>query len=647
MPIRFTKLFEPIQVKSLRLKNRIVMPPICTRFSNLDGSVSERMVNYYAERAKGGVGLIICETAVIDSKLGKGLLRCLHIDQDKYVTGLGEIARAVHFYGGKVAIQLIHMGRQIFKTEPLEGRQPVSASNTSFQATHPLTTVYTRELTVEEIEEIVEKFALAARRVQIAGFDAVEFHGANGYLIAQFFSPYINKRKDRYGGDIYGRSRFAVEIVKRARELVGWNYPIIFRIPIHEMVSGGITLEDSKTIAKILEDAGVDILNTSVGLGETYHYVIPPMALPQGCYVEMVGEIKKNVKIPVIAVGRINDPMLAEKILLEEKADLVEMGRALIADPELPKKAKKGRLKDIRRCVGCNECVRHTRPDFPIICTLNPTVGREKECRIVPVRKPRRVLVVGGGPAGMEAATIAALKGHRVILYEKSKRLGGQLNLASTPPHKEELRNVISYFSYQLKKLKVKVVLGKEVNLRTVKRIKPDVIIVATGAVPIIPDIRGVKNKNVVTAWDVLAGRVEVGEEVVIVGGGMVGCETAEYLAEKGRKVTVIEMLPDIAIDMETFSRIFLLERLTQKNVRLITNTKVKEITKNGVIIVNQREEILEADTVVLAVGSKPNTKLLEELEGKFPEVYAVGDCVEPRRCLEAIHEAWNVAFEL
>jgi NADPH-dependent 2,4-dienoyl-CoA reductase/sulfur reductase-like enzyme len=256
-------------------------------------------------------------------------------------------------------------------------------------------------------------------------------------------------------------------------------------------------------------------------------------------------------------------------------------------------------------------------------------------------------LVVGGGPAGMEAATVTALKGHRVILYEKSKKLGGQLNLASTPPHKEELRNVISYFSYQLKKLKVKVVLGKEVNLRTVKRIKPDVIIVATGAVPIIPDIRGVKNKNVVTAWDVLAGKVEVGEKVVIVGGGMVGCETAEYLAEKGRKVTVIEMLPDIAIDMETFSRIFLLERLTQKNVRLMTNTKVKEITKNGVIIVNQREEILEADTVVLAVGSKPNTKLLEELEGKFPEVYAVGDCVEPRRCLEAIHEAWNVAFEL
>jgi len=647
--LKFTKLFEPIKIGSLELRSRVVMPPMCTRLSNLDGSVSERLVNYYAERAKGGAGLIIVEPAIVDSQLGHGLLNCLNVDRDRFIPGLGEIARAVHEYGASIALQTAHFGRQVWKTDRLEGRQPVSASDMHFRAFHPPSDVYARALTVEEVEGLIERFAEAAKRTQLAGFDAVEFHGTNGYLIAQFFSPYTNKRTDRYGGDIDGRARFGVEIVKRAREKIGSDFPIIFRISGDEFIEGGLKLEEAKVIASKLEKVGVDIIDVNAGLAETYHWVIPPMAAPRGCHVPLAEGIKKAVKVPVIVSGRINDPLLAEKILQAGKADLIGMGRPLIADPELPRKAVEGRLDEIRICPACNECVKRTRLDFPLVCTWNPAVGKEKYFKISPALKAKRVLVVGGGAAGMTAAYVSALRSHQVTMYERNGKLGGQLLLASVPPHKEEFENARKCLIRQLEKLEVDVELSKEVTPEIVEKIKPDVVILATGASPLIPKISGIDGKNVVTAWDVLSGNVSIGENVIVLGGGLVGCETAAFIAEQGGKVTVVEMLADVAVDMEPFGRVMLLEMLAKIGVDILVNSKVEEITDAGAVVIDNKKQkkTLGASTIVLALGAVSNKSLYRNLRGKVSELYMIGDCVKPRKCLEAVHEGWRVALEI
>jgi 2,4-dienoyl-CoA reductase-like NADH-dependent reductase (Old Yellow Enzyme family)/thioredoxin reductase len=601
------------------------------------------------ERAKGGAGLIIAEPTAVDTETGKALFSCPNLDEDKYIPGFGELAEAVHAYGAKIATQLWHMGRQVWKTGPLKGRQPVSASDTYFEASFPPGAVHARALTIKEIETLIEKFAVAAWRAKVAGLDAIEFHGTNGYLIAQFFSPYTNKRTDRYGGDINGRARFGVEIVERTRELVGPGFPIIFRISADEFIEGGLKQEEARIIAKKLESAGVDAISLSVGLAETYHWVMPPMAVSRGCFVHLSERMKKAVNVPVICAGRINDPVLAERILQEGKADLIAMGRALIADPELPNKAAEGRLDDIRVCIADNECVKRTRLDFPLRCTLNPAVGKEREFKITPAEKPKHVLVVGGGPAGMEAARVAAMRGHKVTLYEKEDRLGGQLLLAALPPHKEEIKNVFEYLIRQIEKLGVKIELGKEVTPELVEKLKPDVVILATGAKPLIPNIPGVKRKNVYTSWEVLKGEVEVGDKVVIIGGGQVGCETADFLSDKRCDVIIVEMQTEIAADMDPWGRVFLLERLKEKKVNVMTNTKVFEITHDGVDTIdkNLNRCVLKADTIILAVGSMPNVELSKTLKGKVPQLYSIGDCVEPRKCFEAIHDASRVAHEI
>ncbi len=643
------KLFEPISIGSMELKNRLVMPPMCTNYASESGAVTGRLIDYYVERAKGGVGFIIVEAATIDSSVGK-IINCqLCVDDDKFIPGLSDLTEAVQARDAKIALQIHHGGRQA-QSKFNQGRTPISASNVPFidiYGTPPGSVLSNPQpLTIEEINVIVEKFGEAANRAKIAGFNAVEIHGAHGYLIAQFLSPYTNKRTDAYGGNFDGRMRFALEIIQRVREKAGQDLPISFRLSADEYVNGGITLELAKKIAKKLEEAGVDLLNISGSLGETDHMCNAPMAIPRGYLVHLAEAIKRIVKIPVITVGRINDPRFAERILIDGKADLVAIGRALIADPEWPLKAFEGRLDDIRKCIACNYgCISRWSIGLRVKCTLNAEVGRERDYDPTP-GKPRRVLIVGGGPAGMEAARVTALRGHEVTLFEKAERVGGQLNLAIIPPYKQELRNILQYFETQLRKLRVKTELGREVTPQLVKEVNPDVVIAATGANQLPPTFQVIENSNVVTAWDVLALNAKVGEKVIIAGGKQTGCETAEFLAEKGKDVTIIVGFRELAADMETETRYLLLQRLSMAGVNFVYNSRIKEVKADSVTVIdnNSNIKILKADTVVIALGVTPNDKLSTALQSEVKELYRIGDCVTPAKILEAINEASRIA---
>jgi len=649
--MKLKKLFEPIQIKEMWLKNRIVMPAMATNFGTEFGCVSDRTINFYAEIARNGVSMIVIENTCIEWPRGKVGPSPIRIDDDKFIKGLHELAEAVHLYDVKLATNLQHVGRQT-SLSSTEGTQLVSASEIP-GAHAQIPRDIPRALTIEEIREIEAKYAEAARRTKAAGFDAAEIHGAHGYLITQFISPFTNKRTDLYGGNFENRMRFPIEIVEQTRQVVGDDFPIIFRMSGDEYVEGGLTLEDNKKAAQKLERTGVDIISVSAGIYESEPWIFPIMGMPDGCLVHLAEGIKKVVNIPVIAVGKLGNPLLAEDVLRQGKADLVAMGRSLFADPELPRKAMEGRLEDIRPCIYCNEgCIGSLFKGWAAMCDVNPTLGKEgrAEYEIKPAKKVKHVLIVGGGPVGMEAARVAALRGHNVTLYDKNNKLGGQLLLASIPSWKTlEITNLIKYLETQVNKLGIKVELGNEISSEQVAKLGPDVVIVATGASPLIPKIPGVESENVVTANDVLTGKGEVGERVVILGGGRVGCETALFLAEKGKKVAIVSRHGEPAYDINPINRKWLLMRLSNFGVNLILNTNTQEITGKGVVVINQKwqENTIKADTIVLARGSKPNEKLIHELKNKVPELYAIGDCVKPGTIREAIHTAYHVSLTL
>lgn len=647
----FKLLFSPIKVGTMELKNRIIMPAMGTNYAEPDGMMSDREIAYHEARAKGGCALNITEISNIDP-LGKGIPSCPAIWDDKFIPGFAELAKAVHARGGKLAVQLHHAGRGAMSFI-IGGEQAVGPSAISYPPSPGwfLPPEVPRELTEDEVWDLIEKWGDGARRAREAGADAVEIHCGHGYGIAQFMSPESNKRTDSFGGSLEGRMKYPLEIIKSIKSKAGADFPILCKICGTEMLVGGRTLEDTVVASSILADAGIDCITVSRGSYSSLFWIEPPSGLPAGVWLFDVEAVKKAVNIPVAAVGKIGEPLFAEHILRQGKADLVAMGRALIADPDLPNKAAGGRLEDIRYCIYCNTCI-HELMSFPgyVKCAVNAEMGREREMPMIPAKKRKKVLVAGGGPAGLEAARVAALRGHKVTLYEKGDKLGGQFRIATLPPMKQELTMAIQYLSTQIRKAGVKVEMGKIVTPPLVERLRPDVVIVATGSTPLIPqDIPGVNLEKVATAHDVLMEKVRPEQRVAILGGGMVGCETAEFLAQRGKDVTIIEMLDDIALDIGMFTRPFLMERLDKWGVKAITGALVKEITDDGVVVEKEgkKETISGIDTVVLAMGAKPVNELVEQLKGKVAEVYTIGDASEPRMVVDAISEGAEIARKI
>ncbi len=642
MNVAINKLLEPISIGPLKLLNRIGMPPMTMCYANENDGVSRQHINYYRERAAGGAAMIMVGGVTVEGEMGK--LFCpsplLRLDDNKYVAGFNRLVEAIHDQGSKAVIQLYNSGRQT-TPEKTGGKPPLSASDCSTKLMGVLPMQDARAMSIDEIEQLEDAYAAAALRAKTAGFDAVLIDGGAGYCIAQFMSPFTNKRDDQYGGDLEGRMRFPLNIISKVKEQVGDDYPLFFDLPADELVEGGIRIEESTVMAQMLEKAGILAFRLHVAVYETYQYVVPPAAVPRGVHAELAQKIKKGLKSAKVMLGhRINDPGLAEELLQQDVADIILLGRPLLADPEFPRKVAQGRIDDIRRCIACNTgCAARIVMGIPATCTVNPSVGKEEEYQLVPAQRAKKVLIVGGGVAGLEAARVSALRGHRVTLYEKNDRLGGQANLAAVPPTKEEILHLVAWLTRQVKQLGVDIRLEKEVDAQEILAENPDAVIVATGALPSVPV--QLTAQKAVTAWDVLSGSVEVGQNVIVVGGGQVGIETAEYLATQGKKVTVLEALSEVGLDMELFSKVFFYSRLGSLDLELVTGVQVDKIESNGV---QAGENHYPADTVVLALGQEPCAGLASALEGQINELYVVGDCLQARKMLPAIHEGARVA---
>ena len=649
----FPKLFEPIKIQNVEFRNRIVMPSMENGFAEENGTVSERTIAYYRERAKGGAGWIIVEATYI-AQQGRARRFQLAVDRDETIPGLKRLVDAVHSHGAKISLQINHAGRQA--SSALSGERIVSASPIACTPKGEVP----KPLEKEEINKIIASFGRAAFRAKEAGFDGVEIHGAHGYLIHQFVSSLSNQRTDDYGGTLKNRMRLALEVLKEVRRSVGDEFLIGYRISASDYVEGGLKIEETLKVAQALEKKGIDVLHASAGmanLADSGCFVTPPMAIPRGIHLPLAEAMKKGLAIPVIAVGRINTPELAEKILEEGKADFIAMGRAFLTDPLWPSKVLSGRTEDIRICIACNECVARLGQHLSIVCTQNPVLGKESEIEIKKAPKKKKVIIVGGGPGGLEAARICALRGHEVILYDEGKELGGRLLSASLPPYKEEVGGILNYQIRQVRSLPIEIHLRRKIDAAFLASSKPDAVVIATGSIPIdLMRINGVAasvpngDQKVLYAEDVLQGAEVKGSKVAIIGGGMIGCEVADFLTKKRRRVFIIEMLDDVAMDMSSRPRWLLLRRLQESGgVEILVKTKVNKIEGQTVFVEKDGHpvELGKMNEIVLAVGYKPNSILYDSLKGKIAELYTIGDCVKPRKALEAIHEGFEVGLKI
>ena len=641
-------LFEPFRLKGLELKNRLVMAPMHTKFASESGEVTDRLTAYLAERARGGVGLIVLENTCIDWIYGRPAGNPVTIHDDMCRSGLSNIPLAVHRYGARIVTQLQHTGRQNLRSNIPGGLQPLapSAVKSNIGGDEP------RALEEFEIEKIIQMFMDGARRTKDCGFDGVELHGAHGYLLTQFFSPHTNRRTDKWGGSLKNRARFPLEVVRGIRTEVGRDYPILYRLSVEEGIPGGTTLEDTLQLVKMLEEAGVDCFDVSTGIYDSIDTIYTMQGQAPGSLLHLAEAVKRVTSKPVIGISRLGwDLEYAAQAVREGRADLVAMGRSLLADPFLPKKHYAGAREEIIPCIACNDCIGIMERGWQLHCVVNPQLSSEYLDPVRPAVCSRKVLVVGGGPAGMQCAVTAAMRGHRVTLVEKEARLGGQLLAATKVGEKsEEISALISYFETMLKKYGIEVRLSTEVTGSSDLQLEPEVAILAVGAEPNLPDFPG--SERVITALDLLMDRCgKIGKRVVVIGASGVGIDTALYLMQtEGRQVTVVEMKEEIGGDLNEFLKHCALEIAGEKGIRFFTNWRAKSAEASrvrGQTLSGEQE--LECDTVVGACGftARSTLKLQNIFEEAGAEVHVAGSAFEAGTIFEATQSGFWIGAEI
>ena len=638
-------LFEPISIGSTEIKNRFVVPPMGTNFGSPTGEVTDQVVAYYTARAKGGFGLIIVEVAAVDP-FGRAIPNQLGIWSDEQIPGLKRLVDSVHRHGAKIAVQLHHAGRQTCSA--VIGSQPVAPSAVAC----PVMKELPRELSTEETDDLIDSFRDAAVRAAQAGFDAVEIHGAHGYLIAQYMSAYSNKRMDAFGGSFISRMRFPLEIIDRIRAALGKDFPLIFRISADEKVHGGRSIEETKAIARLVEQHGVNAMHVSICTYGSMHWMFVSGSVPPAFNADAAAAVKQAVSIPVIAVGRINDPFLAEELIASGKTDMVSLGRESLADPEIPNKVRDGEPDTIAPCIACLQgCVGNlfNPAVLKVSCLVNPFTGREGTLKLDKAPVKKKVLVAGGGPGGLLAAWVAAKRGHDVTCYEKKDVLGGQFRIGGIPPTKQDIITALKYYVTMGNKYGVHFKIGQELTPELVQQEKPDVVILATGGVPLRPAIKGLDTFHCLDAIDVLDAKQSVSGNVLVLGGGMVGAETADFLGERGCRVTIVEMDDAIAKTLQPGPRLYLLGRLEENRTAIHLKTTVTQVHADGATCRTDGEqhELRGFDAVILALGASAYNPLEERLRGLVGEIHVLGDALKARTAMDATQEAARIAVSI
>lgn len=639
----FHNLFTPVKIGTMEVPNRFVVPPMCNNFASTNGSLSDQSLAYYAERAKGGFGLITIEATVVDKKAKGGSNKSCLFD-DSTIEGLKAVVDVCHAEGSKVSVQLQHAGPE--GNTKVTGF-PLRAASAIRAASHRETPI---AISRDEIYELVELYGDAALRAKKAGADAVEVHCAHGYLINSFLSPRMNKRVDEFGGSFENRMRIVRLVVENIRQKAG-DIAILCRMNSTDDILGGISIQDATVIAAYMESIGVDGLNVSRSVHLRDEYMWGPTALHAGFSADNVRAIKRAVSIPVIAIGRFTEPHLAELMVRDGCCDLVAFGRQSLADPYLPKKAKEGQLDDLLPCIACHQgCVANMYSGAPIACLVNPALGREEEVQ-KKAETPQNIMVIGGGVGGLYAAWTAAAKGHNVTLYEASDILGGQMRLAAYPPGKGDITNMVRSYISKCEQFGVTIHMETDVTMDLVKTENPDVVIVATGAKPLVLPIPGINDSGVLHAVDVLDGKAECGKKVLVIGGGLVGSETAAFLGELEHDVTVVEMREDVAMDVIGEHRKFLMKDFSEYGIDKVTSAKVSSFVEGGITYTapegNNEKRIAGFDSVVLAMGAKNYDPLSEEVSKLVEKTFVIGDAARARKALDATAEALEAVLKI
>ncbi|MBW1923136.1 MAG: FAD-dependent oxidoreductase [Deltaproteobacteria bacterium] len=638
-------LFSPITIRSMTLANRAVMPPMGTSLAR-DSMVTEANLAYMRRQASSGVGLVITEIAAVHPTGCYGSDQIAVYD-DRFMPGLEKLARVVHEAGGKVALQLHHTGRENFFLLQEGKAIGPSAVRSLVYGMAP------QEMSLDMIREVVASFGTAAARAQAAGFDAVEVHGAHGYLLTQFLSAISNRRKDEYGGSFRNRARFMIEVLEAVRGAVGEDFPVLLRVSAEEFIKTGYTVEEMQGILPDLVRAGADVIHASIGThGSPGGITSAPPEYEPGFNAWRARRLKEAAEVPVIAVGRFTDPAEADQVIARGDADMVAFGRQQLADPDYLKKAREGRPEEIRKCIACNQgCIERVmfEPGKSIRCAINPETGQELIYPRGPSKKPRDVCVVGSGPAGLTTAYEGARLGHRVSLFEKEPRLGGNLFYASRAPHKDLFAGWLEWLIKQVRSMGVEIHTGVHVTGTLLKEGDWDFVVLATGSEKIIPEVPGGQMNHVHDAWQILDESVAVGKDVVVVGGGLVGMETADFCAERGARVTVIEKLDQSPVPKITSHGYMLHRRLKEKGCALLLGTSLAEIRSESVVVVKGGEEqvLTPTDQVIMAVGMKPCDDLSRALDTGGIPYRVVGDAVAVRRIIEATEEGARAIWDL